>query len=129
MKETESLPRAGGLPAGQSPVTSDDTRVIAAMREYLAALEAGNNPDRQEFVAGHTEIASILEEALEGLDFIHAALPRDASGMERESEGLRAPRPISRTMRKSPSGKERVRGAWISSHSGSLLEASWGRAA
>jgi serine/threonine protein kinase len=53
----------------------DDPRVVEAMEEYLAELEAGRNPDRQRFLARRPEIAAALAECLDGLAFIHAAAP------------------------------------------------------
>jgi serine/threonine protein kinase/WD40 repeat protein len=62
----------------QSAIASpsqDDPRVIAALREYAAALEGGRNPDRGQFLAGHANIAEPLAECLDGLEFVHAAGP------------------------------------------------------
>src|SRR5262249_32625613 len=53
----------------------DDERVIAAMQEYLAALEAGQKPNRAEFLARHAPITDELADCLEGLEFVHAAGP------------------------------------------------------
>ncbi|HLN29736.1 MAG TPA: protein kinase [Gemmataceae bacterium] len=67
--------------ACQPPVESeptpreDDLRVIAALEEYLAALEAGESPDRDAFLARHAEIAAVLARSLEGLEFIQKADP------------------------------------------------------
>jgi serine/threonine protein kinase len=49
----------------------DDPRVIEALDEYLAALEAGQKPNRQEFLARHPEIADALAECLEGVEVLH----------------------------------------------------------
>ena len=56
-----------------SSAALDDPRVVAALREYLDALEAGDRPDRAAFVACHPSIADALSECLEGLDFVHSA--------------------------------------------------------
>jgi serine/threonine protein kinase len=53
----------------------DDPRVTRALEEYLAALEAGRLPDRQDFLAGHADIAPALARCLEGLEFLHTAAP------------------------------------------------------
>jgi serine/threonine protein kinase len=58
------------------PAAEDDPRVVQAVQEYMAAVESGRKPDRQQFVAGHPEIAEVLAECLEALDFVHAAAPR-----------------------------------------------------
>jgi serine/threonine protein kinase/Flp pilus assembly protein TadD len=59
-----------GTPAGL-----EDPRVIQAMEEYQAALEAGGQPDRQEFLDRYPELAGILAECLEGLAFVHHLAP------------------------------------------------------
>ena len=51
----------------------DDPRVAAAMQEYLDALEAGNCPSREEFLAQHSDIAAELGSCLDGLALVHAA--------------------------------------------------------
>ncbi len=56
-----------------SPNRPDDLRVLAALEEYLAAVEAGQRPDRQGFLARHAAIAGPLAKALEGLEFIRQA--------------------------------------------------------
>jgi serine/threonine protein kinase/tetratricopeptide (TPR) repeat protein len=56
-------------------VALDDPRVIQAVEEYLAALEAGPRPDRQEFLARRPEIAGALARCLDGLEFVHEAAP------------------------------------------------------
>jgi serine/threonine protein kinase/WD40 repeat protein len=59
-----------------SPSAQDDPRVIGALEEYLAALEAGQRPDRQAFLAQHEDIAPALARALDGLEFIQTAAPQ-----------------------------------------------------
>jgi serine/threonine protein kinase/Tfp pilus assembly protein PilF len=51
----------------------DDSRVVRAVQEYLAALEAGQQPDRQEFLARHADIAAALAGCLAGLEFVQSA--------------------------------------------------------
>jgi WD40 repeat protein/serine/threonine protein kinase len=53
----------------------DDPRVTQALEEYLAGLEAGQKPDRQEFQARYPDIAEALAECLAGLDFVQAVTP------------------------------------------------------
>ena len=50
-----------------------DPRVVRALCEYQAALDAGRRPDRHAFLARHSEIAGELAACLEGLEFVHAA--------------------------------------------------------
>lgn len=51
----------------------DDPRAIRAVQEYLAALEAGRRPDRQEFLARHPDLADQLSGCLDALEFVHSA--------------------------------------------------------
>jgi serine/threonine protein kinase/WD40 repeat protein len=55
----------------------DDPRVTAAVEEYLAVLEAGRRPDRDEFLARHADIASTLAGFLQGLDLLYPVPPDD----------------------------------------------------
>ncbi len=50
-----------------------DPRVLQAVEEYLAALEAGQAPGREEFLARHSAVAAQLGEYLDGLELIHRA--------------------------------------------------------
>ncbi len=54
----------------------DDPRLRATVQDYLAALEAGQRPDRQAFVAQHPDLADVLLPYLEALDAVHGASPR-----------------------------------------------------
>jgi eukaryotic-like serine/threonine-protein kinase len=80
MNPTEN--RQGGLSASaaSSPIgpsaALEDPRIISAMEEYQAALDTGNQPDRQEFLDRHPDLAPILAECLEGLAFVHQLAPR-----------------------------------------------------
>jgi hypothetical protein len=56
--------------------TPDDPRLLAALDEYLATVEAGRRPDRQGFLARHAAIAEPLAKAIEGLEFIHQTASR-----------------------------------------------------
>jgi eukaryotic-like serine/threonine-protein kinase len=66
------------------PLAADDPRVIAALDEYVAALEAGARPDRAAFLAARPDIAEPLAACLDGLDLMQQAaaqldpLPADA---------------------------------------------------
>jgi serine/threonine protein kinase/Flp pilus assembly protein TadD len=63
--------------AGKAPaVKLDDSEVIAAVQEYLTALEAGRQPERAAFVARYPTIGPALDDVLDGLEFLHAAAPR-----------------------------------------------------
>jgi serine/threonine protein kinase/Flp pilus assembly protein TadD len=62
--------------AEEGPVPPEDSAVIRAVQEYLTALEAGRNPDRQEFLDRHPRIAVTLGECLDALEFMHTAAPQ-----------------------------------------------------
>jgi eukaryotic-like serine/threonine-protein kinase len=51
----------------------EDPRVIEALDEYVAALEAGQKPNRRAFLARHADVAEALAECLEGIEALHAA--------------------------------------------------------
>jgi serine/threonine protein kinase len=65
----------GGL-SGPAAPSADESRVIRAVQEYLAELEAGNAPDRQEFLGRHPEVADKLTVCLDGLEFLHNVSPQ-----------------------------------------------------
>jgi tetratricopeptide (TPR) repeat protein/serine/threonine protein kinase len=67
---------AGPQEAVRAAPSQDDPRVIQALEDYLAALEAGPRPDRQAFLARHAAIAPALAQALDGLEFIQTAAPQ-----------------------------------------------------
>jgi WD40 repeat protein/serine/threonine protein kinase/tetratricopeptide (TPR) repeat protein len=54
-------------------VSQDDPRVVHALEEYLASVEAGAALDRGAFLARHPDIVPALAECLDGLDFIRTA--------------------------------------------------------
>ena len=56
--------------------TEDDARVVAALEEYVAALESGGRPNRPDFLARHAPIAPILADCLDGVEWLRSALPR-----------------------------------------------------
>ncbi|HEV8607870.1 MAG TPA: serine/threonine-protein kinase [Tepidisphaeraceae bacterium] len=52
---------------------AEDPRLVSAVREYMALLEAGVRPSRQEFISRFPEIAEELSTCLDGLAFVHSA--------------------------------------------------------
>src|SRR5262245_128511 len=80
MKTTiDHQPAALAPPESAPPAPSappEDPRVARALEEYLAALEAGNRPGRQRFLARYPDIAGPLARCLDGLDFIQSAAPQ-----------------------------------------------------
>jgi tRNA A-37 threonylcarbamoyl transferase component Bud32 len=69
-------------PFVEEDAQGDDPRLVAALREYQIALEAGSRPNRQAFLTQYPEIADELAECLDGLEFLHTAAPRFQSGEE-----------------------------------------------
>jgi eukaryotic-like serine/threonine-protein kinase len=58
---------------GSDSVDYDDPRLVAAAEEYMAALERGTPPDREQFLLRNGEIAADLAVCLEGLELLHSA--------------------------------------------------------
>src|SRR5581483_10085003 len=75
MTRTEEY-RPADDPAGPDP--TDDPRLVAAVREYQAALDAGRPPDRAAFLARHPAVAAELADCLDGLSLLTGLLPRPA---------------------------------------------------
>ncbi len=78
MTTTNRSPEGRGPSDGGSqrpPSRAEDDRLIAAMHEYLTALEAGQKPDRAALLARHASVAEELADCLEGLEFVHAVGP------------------------------------------------------
>jgi hypothetical protein len=69
-------PPASPLPCRLLPSEQDDPRVTRALEEYLAALECGRKPERQEFLARYPEIVEALSKCLDGLEIIQRAAPQ-----------------------------------------------------
>jgi eukaryotic-like serine/threonine-protein kinase len=62
--------------AGPKSLSHDDeSRLFAAVREYQAALEAGQRPSRQQFLARYPDLAEPLADCLGGLELVHRATP------------------------------------------------------
>jgi serine/threonine protein kinase len=71
-----------------SSASLDDPRVVAALREYLTALESGEDPDRETFLARYSNIACVLSECLEGLELVHSAARSASAGSSAPVDGL-----------------------------------------
>jgi serine/threonine protein kinase/Flp pilus assembly protein TadD len=75
MRQTQDAVRPNTA-AKEAPARLEDSAVIQAVQEYLAELEAGLRPDRQQFLDRHPDIADALAGCLDALEFMHAAAPR-----------------------------------------------------
>jgi serine/threonine protein kinase len=51
----------------------DDPRLLAAVQEYMTALESGRRISRHELLARHPDIADELGACIDGLAFVHSA--------------------------------------------------------
>jgi hypothetical protein len=63
-------------PANVSAAAGENPEVIAAVEEYLDALQAGQPIDRHHFLARHAAIASELAKYLESVEFVQIAIPQ-----------------------------------------------------
>jgi eukaryotic-like serine/threonine-protein kinase len=63
----------GASTASFSDSARGDGRLAEALKDYLAELEAGRNPDRQAFEAKYPELVDQLDDCLVGLEFIQKA--------------------------------------------------------
>src|SRR5688500_12787807 len=57
----------------EAPGAFDDPRLLAAVQEYMTAVEAGRRPNRQEILARHPDIAPELSACLQGMAFLNSA--------------------------------------------------------
>jgi serine/threonine protein kinase len=55
----------------------DDPRLLEAVQEYLAELETGRRPNRQDFLRRYADVAGPLAQCLDGLDLVHHAAIRE----------------------------------------------------
>jgi hypothetical protein len=69
MNETET--RLRSTPA------LDDPRVVAALDEYMSAVERGCRPGRDEFLSRHAAIAEVVAACLDGMEMLHDLEPRE----------------------------------------------------
>jgi serine/threonine protein kinase len=51
----------------------DDPRLMGAVQEFLAELEAGRHPNRQDFLRRYPDLAEPLAQCLAGLELVHKA--------------------------------------------------------
>jgi serine/threonine protein kinase len=87
--ETSTSPGGRDPALDETADVSDDPRVLAAIQEYMAAMEAGRRPNRRELLARHPDIANELSACLQGLSLIQGAaaeIGRDAGDARRETD-------------------------------------------
>jgi tetratricopeptide (TPR) repeat protein/serine/threonine protein kinase len=81
MTDLQELVSASGLSAEQT------TRVLRVLEGYLAELEGGAPPHRDELLARHPDLAELLAEYLDKLDQLHEA----AAGLRAAPDGAELP--------------------------------------
>src|SRR5947209_4158623 len=87
--------RAGSPPTAEVAGPFEDPVVLAAVEEYLNALEAGCEPDREALLARHAQVAGALTGYLDALHFVHAAGSElDGSRARAKPGGAAAEEPI-----------------------------------
>ncbi|MDA7980565.1 MAG: serine/threonine protein kinase [Pirellulales bacterium] len=57
----------------------DDPRIIEIVSEYEQALQAGDQPNRSEFLNRHPELAAAVATCLDGLDLVYTDKPQVSS--------------------------------------------------
>ncbi len=67
--------------------------MIRALEEYVEAVEAGNRPDRREFLARHPEIRQALEACLDGVALMRSAASHFGSSQDRPAARVPEPPP------------------------------------
>ncbi|MCI0639208.1 MAG: protein kinase [Gemmataceae bacterium] len=63
----------------------DDPRLMQAVQEYLAELEAGKRPSRHDILRRYPDLAQPLAQCLDGLDLVHKAALSEPSAPGRPS--------------------------------------------
>lgn len=72
---------------------SEDPRVLALAREYLAEWESGKTPNRRAYLERYPDISDSLGEFLDGIDLAHAA-GRQARAPEPQEDNLLPREPL-----------------------------------
>lgn len=61
-------------------IPDDDSRLVAALKEYVTAAEAGHTPNLKQFLEHHQDIAPALAFSLQGLALVQSAAAHAAAG-------------------------------------------------
>jgi serine/threonine protein kinase len=77
---TDLRPTLESAPQGTTPPDAErDALVVQVLEDYLAALEVGTAPPREQLLAQYPDLAEQLEACLASLDFIRRAAPTGQS--------------------------------------------------
>jgi serine/threonine protein kinase len=79
MSATINRERESHTDATAVHLAAQESQLAMVVEAYLAALEAGQQPDRAEFLARHPEFAEELGKCLEGLELVHRVGPQLSS--------------------------------------------------
>ncbi len=72
--ETIERPQSPNIAEAETiPPSESAAELVRVLDEYMAALQAGEAPDRARLLAQHPALAAQLEPCLAGIDFIHRA--------------------------------------------------------
>lgn len=74
-------------PSDQTVAAEREARLVKVVRDYMAAIEAGQKPNRHDLVAHNPDIATELSACLAGLQFVNSA----AAGMDPTSGSAISP--------------------------------------
>lgn len=75
----------------------DDPRLMQAVQEYLAELEAGRRPRRHEFLRRFPDLERPLAQCLDGLELVHKAAAQGQEDEKAANDPARTPAEISPT--------------------------------
>ena len=72
-QSTPNSPTGQGQTRSLAPPEDNVSELARVLDQCLADLQAGKKPDRAQLLADHPSLATLLEQALDGLEFIHRA--------------------------------------------------------
>src|SRR5437660_3347730 len=78
---------APGRGVGELP---DDPRLMQAVEEYLAQLESGRAPSRDEILRRYPDLTDALTQCLDGLELVHKAAVRKPAPSEATAQAAAA---------------------------------------
>lgn len=83
-----SPPSSSSHPDTDASEIPDDPRLLVIVREYLAKLEAHENPDPEEYIARHPELSDAVRSCLEGLDLVYRSVKTDKNSLANAAQGF-----------------------------------------
>lgn len=86
-------PTAGSKPTEAKP---DEPRLQSVVEDYLARLQAGEDPDASDYILDNPSLAAKLENRLQAANFLHSASKQTASAAASPSSLVRLPTELGR---------------------------------